>query len=76
MKYVMLIFKLVPMLFNIVKELEVLFPESGKGTMKLQLLKQIIEDLYPELMQAWELIEKVVATIVANFNENGVFKKD
>lgn len=73
MKYALMILQLVPVLMDIIRKLEEILPENNKGAEKLAMLRQIVSEVYPEIMKVWGTIEKVVAVLVRLFNEKEVF---
>lgn len=75
MKYALMILQLVPVIIDIMKKLEDLMPESGKGAVKLEMLRTILAETYPMIMEAWSSIEKIVTVLVTLFNTHGMFKK-
>jgi hypothetical protein len=48
-------------------------PESGKGAEKLEMLRVILAETYPSIMEVWDAIERIVVTLVGLFNRNKVF---
>lgn len=70
-----LIITYLPMIIELIKTVEKLIPESGKGKEKLAYVRNIIETASPDLMNAWESIEKIIGISVSMFNTLGVFKK-
>lgn len=75
MKYVLLIIQMIPSIIDIIKKVEELYPESGAGAAKLQLVKEMLEAAYDNVTEAWPQIEKIVAVIVEFANRFGIFKK-
>lgn len=69
------ILQIVPALIGVVKSIEEAFSESGKGTEKLTMVREIMEASYEEVNELWPTIEKVVASIVSFANTIGAFKK-
>lgn len=76
MKSVLAILSIIPSIIEVIKMVEELLPESGKGAQKLALVKDIIGAVYEDIMDSWESIEKVVGVIVSWLNAMGIFKKD
>ena len=74
MKYALMLLQLVPVIIDIIKKLEEVMPESGQGSKKLEMLREILAEVYPNVMEMWNSIEKIVAVIVGLFNRNKVFE--
>lgn len=79
------VLKLLPVLIEVVRVLEVAIPIAGQGKAKLDLVLGIVEtvygvsnDLTKELPQSktTPLIVSIVGKIVGTFNALGVFKKE
>lgn len=70
-----LVLSLLPLVIQAVRQLEELFPESDRGTMKLDLIRRTIQNVYDISDNTLPLIEKMVNTIVDIFNKFGIFKK-
>lgn len=67
--------KMIPVLFEIVRTIEKALPEGGKGKEKLQLVREMFENVFGDVQEMWPKIEKIIATIVNFLNLTGVFKK-
>lgn len=76
MKILVMVLGLIGPLINAIKEIEKAFPQSGLGTVKLELLKETLEKAYPEIIKVWSLIESLVQIYVAAFNKNGWFGEE
>ena len=66
---------LLPVIIEVVKKLEELFPDSGLGKMKFALIRDMlisVDDISDDYIP---YIEKTVNTVVSVFNQFGVFKK-
>ena len=70
-----IILLLLPAVIETVTQLEKLFPESGKGQMKLELIKETLTNVSDVSAEAIPLIDKMVSTVVGIMNKFGVFKK-
>lgn len=70
-----IILSLLPIIIDVIKQLESIFPESGKGTMKFDLIIKSIQAVYETSDKTMGIIEKMIPTIVDIFNKFGVFKK-
>jgi len=75
MQQLKLIVQILPTLIELIRSIEAVLPEAGIGKQKLQFVRELIQSVAPELLDAWPTIEKVVATIVGLFNQLGFFKK-
>jgi hypothetical protein len=53
-----------------------LFLRTGKGKEKLSFVRTTIEDLYPQAVEIWPMIEKMIASAVSMYNATGTFKKE
>ncbi len=60
---------------ELVKLVEKLFPESGQGTAKLALVRQLAEQAIGDLTDMWPTLESVIAAFVKLANLAGTFKK-
>lgn len=70
-----LVLSLLPIVIQVIRQLEELFPESNRGTMKLDLIVRTIQEVYETSDKAIPIIEKMVNVIVDIFNKFGIFKK-
>ena len=75
MQQLKLIVQILPVLIELIKSIENALPEGGLGKQKLQFVRELIQNIAPELLDNWTTIEKVVTTIVTLFNQVGFFKK-
>ncbi len=73
--------KLGPILAETIQKSEELFPESGQGKVKLDLIKlsvinffTVAGDAFGKFEELWPTIEKWIADIVKMFNTLGIFK--
>ena len=69
------ILQIVPALIGVIKAVEEAFSDSGKGSEKLTMVREIMEASYEGVTEMWPTIEKVVASIVSFANTIGAFKK-
>lgn len=69
------ILQLVPVLIEVIRTIETLFPQSGVGKEKLALLREIMLEAYEGISEIWPVIEAIVSKIVAFANAIGAFKK-
>jgi len=75
MKIFLQVLELVPAIIALVKAVESQFPESGKGAVKLAMVRSILEAAHDNITDMWPSIEKIIAVLVKFFNENGSFNK-
>lgn len=71
-----LVISILPIIIEAVKQIEALFPESGNGRQKLELVKNILISADSNLEDSWPLISKVIGSVVAFCNSTGLFKKN
>jgi hypothetical protein len=71
---VKIVLSLLPAIIEAIKAIEAALPESGKGSEKLALIRNVVESISTEAVDAWPYIEKAVGAIVSFFNATGVFK--
>lgn len=69
------VLKLVPTILEIIKAIEAQIPESGKGKEKLEFVKNILTTTYPQVVDIWGMVEKIINAAVNLYNTTGVFKK-
>ena len=62
-------------IIEIVKIVEKLIPESGQGTNKLTLVRQLAEQAIGDISTMWPQLETLVAAFVKLSNVAGSFKK-
>lgn len=70
-----IILNLLPLVIQIVQQLESLFPENGQGRLKFELIVKTIQNTYDVSDKTLPIIEKMVNVVVDVFNQFGVFKK-
>ena len=70
-----LILQLVPIILELVKSVETQIPEGGKGKAKLDFIQSVLSDAYPQIMNVWGIVEKIISSAVTLYNTTGVFKK-
>ena len=66
---------LLPTIIELVKKMEELFPESGKGSMKLKLVIESLQQVSEISNDIIPYIESIISAVVKVFNQFGVFKK-
>ncbi len=75
MKNVLVILQMIPALIEIIKKVEDVLPDGGKGKEKLALVKDIISEAYDGVSEIWPALESIVAKFVEFANTVGLFKK-
>ena len=75
MQIFLAIVNLIPSIIKIVTSIEESFPQSGIGSEKLQLLKDILSQAYSSITEMWGSIEAIVSVIVSFANKIGAFNK-
>jgi hypothetical protein len=77
-----LIVSLMPILITAIKSAEEALPESGKGALKLAMVRGVLESAYSAATdteatfdEVWPSIKRAVDAIVAAFNAAKIFKK-
>ena len=73
MEKLLMILRIIPALVEIIKTVEGMLPESGKGKEKLELVRQILTIGYEAIDDYWPMLEGIVELIVKFFNKNKVF---
>lgn len=66
---------LLPLLTEMVKAVEKALPGKGQGAAKLALVREMLEGVDDTLLDAWPLIERLIAALVRAFNAVGLFAK-
>lgn len=72
---VKIILNLLPLVIQVVQQLEALFPEGGQGKMKFELVVKSIQSVYDVSDKTLPIIEKMIDDVVSILNQFGVFKK-
>lgn len=70
-----IIMQLIPLILQIVKAVESQIPEGGKGKDKLTFVRNVLTDAYPQIVDMWSIVEKIIAATVTLYNTTGIFKK-
>lgn len=65
----------IPLIIEIVKAVEKLLPEKGRGAEKLAAVRQMVEAAYGDVTAVWPQIEAVVSLFVRLANLAGTFRK-
>lgn len=66
---------LIPTIVEIIKTVEQLMPEGGRGKEKLAAVRAMVEGVYGDITGAWPQIETVIGLFVRLANLSGKFKK-
>lgn len=66
---------LIPTILDVIKAVEAQIPETGKGKEKLEFLKNVLTTAYPQVVEIWGMVEKIVTAAVTLYNATGTFKK-
>lgn len=66
---------LIPSILDLIKSIETQIPVSGKGKEKLEFVKNALTIAYPQIVEIWGTIEKIIAAAVTLYNATGIFKK-
>ena len=69
------VLQLIPTILVIIKAVEAQIPVSGMGKEKLASLKNVLETVYPQVVEMWDMVEKIITAAVSLYNATGVFKK-
>lgn len=82
LEVIKLVLSVLPLLIDAIKTVESVFPESGKGREKLEMIRGIVQASYEtssklavSFDEIWQPIQKVISVIVGVFNTTGTFKK-
>lgn len=65
----------IAIVIEIVKLVESLMNQSGKGSDKLDAARAILESIYGDLSVNWSTYERLINGIVTIYNATGLFKK-
>lgn len=69
------ILQIIPALIGVIKAVEEMIPESGKGKYKLELIQTILQESYDGITDMWPMLEKIIGQIVETLNALGIFSK-
>jgi hypothetical protein len=70
-----IILQLVPTILELIKAVETEIPDSGKGSEKLTFVKEVITAAYPQVVEIWGLVDKIITAAVNLYNATNTFKK-
>jgi len=66
---------LIPTILDIIKAVEAQIPETGKGKEKLQFVKNVLTTAYPQVVEIWGMVEKIITAAVTLYNATRSFQK-
>lgn len=69
------VLQLIPSILEIIKAVEAQIPETGKGKEKLEFVKNVLSTAYPQVVEIWGIVEKIITASVNLYNATGVFNK-
>ncbi len=72
------IVRVIPLIIDLVKHIEEIVPEGGKGKEKLEFVRESLEsadDIADEVKSRWPLIKRLVGAVVTFMNKIGGFSK-
>ena len=58
------VLSLIPTILDIIKAVEAQIPETGKGKEKLEFVKNVLTTVYPQVVEIWGMVEKIVSASV------------
>lgn len=70
-----LIIQLIPYILELIKVVEAQIPEQGQGKAKLAFIRESLTAVYPDIVNVWGMVEKIITASVTLFNATGAFKK-
>ena len=68
-----LILELLPIIIQTVKQLESVFPASGMGALKFELIKRSLKSSYDVSNDIIPIVETTINSVVSVMNEFGIF---
>lgn len=69
------VLQLIPTILEVIKAVETQIPQTGKGKEKLEFVKNVITTAYPQVVEMWGMVEKMISAAVTLYNATGTFKK-
>lgn len=73
---------LIPLVTDLVRQIEAAIPQSGQGAAKLEMVRQMLQSTYDKandatvaFEQIWPTVQSLVASLVTIYNNLGLFKK-
>ena len=69
------VFKLIPVIIELIKAIEQAIPGESKGEAKLVDVREILEIMDVGTKNLWPQISLIISVLVKTFNTTGVFSK-
>ena len=69
------VFKLIPVIIELIKAIEQAIPGESKGEAKLVVVREILEIVDVGTKNLWPQISLIISVLVKTFNTTGVFSK-
>lgn len=69
------VFKLIPIIIELIKAIEQAIPGESKGEAKLVAVREILEIMDIGTKNLWPQISLIISVLVKTFNTTGVFSK-
>ena len=69
------VFKLIPVIIELIKAIEQAIPGESKGESKLVAVREILEIVDVGTKNLWPQISLIISVLVKTFNTTGVFSK-
>ena len=69
------VFKLIPVIIELIKAIEQAIPGESKGEAKLVAVREILEIVDVGTKNFWPQISLIISVLVKTFNTTGVFSK-
>ena len=69
------VFKLIPVIIELIKAIEQAIPGDSKGEAKLVAVREILEIVDVGTKNLWPQISLIISVLVKTFNTTGVFSK-
>ena len=69
------VFKLIPVIIELIKVIEQAIPGESKGEAKLVAVREILEIVDVGTKNLWPQINLIISVLVKTFNTTGVFSK-
>lgn len=69
------VFKLIPVIIELIKTIEQAIPGESKGEAKLVAVREILEIVDVGTKNLWPQISLIISVLVKTFNTTGVFSK-
>lgn len=71
MEKALLLFKLLPIIIQVIKAVEEAIPGKGQGEAKLAAVREMLELVYEKTDDFWPEISKLIGVLVKMFNATG-----